>query len=200
MLKKFLKFFTKKSIIKIFIIFIVGFVIRIIVNYVYNINVFIDYINIVSIVYYYFMASFVVVINEIITQFPHSSLFNYGSNKICLGSDIYFKPVKNNCIKSNIDTPIHLFHNGDGSKANKNVSKSYGSNSLYVRSNKGFYSQTNSKDIHLNKFIQNDSSKINNTETDLLSEGSRSFIISSFDNNNDNILISPKTERKIGIM
>ena len=69
-MKEFFKIFNKKSIIKIFIIFIVGFVIRIIVNYAYNINVFIDYTNIISIIYYYFMALFVVVINEITTQFP----------------------------------------------------------------------------------------------------------------------------------
>jgi len=74
-MKEFFKIFNKKSIIKIFIIFIVGFVIRIIVNYAYNINVFIDYTNIISIIYYYFMALFVVVINEITTQFPFSFFF-----------------------------------------------------------------------------------------------------------------------------
>ena len=71
-MKEFFKIFNKKSIIKIFIIFIVGFVIRIIVNYAYNINVFIDYTNIISIIYYYFIALFVVVINEITTQLPFS--------------------------------------------------------------------------------------------------------------------------------
>jgi hypothetical protein len=75
----FFKIFNKKSIIKIFIIFIVGFVIIIIVNYAYNINVFINYTNMISIFYHYFMALFVVVINQIITQFqfPFSSFFSY---------------------------------------------------------------------------------------------------------------------------
>jgi len=231
MLKEFFKIFNKKSIIKIFIIFIVGFVIRITVNYVYNINVFIDYTNIISIIYYYFMALFAVVINEINLQFqfPISSFFGYvfsvvkkfpfinlddlklsflrktinkfiyGSNKMCLGSD---NPVKGNCVKSNIDTPINLFHNGTGSKVNKdlNVNKSYDSTSFYVRS-KGFTQipQSNedtfsNKSIKKGGYLNNSVSKINNTKTDL-SEGSRSFIISSFDN--DNILISSKTNKNL---
>jgi len=230
-MKEILKIFNKKSIIKIFIIFIVGFIIRIIVNYVYNINVFIDYTNIISIIYYYFMALFVVTINEVISQFqfPLSSFFSYvfsvikkfpfvnlddlklsflrktinkfiyGSNKICLGPD---NPVKDNYLKSNIDTPINLFHNGMGSKVNKdlNVNKSYDSTSFYARS-KGFTQipQSN-KDRFLNKsikngdYLNNSVSKINNTKTDL-SEGSRSFIISSLDKDNDNILIYPKINR-----
>jgi hypothetical protein len=77
MLKNLLKIFNKKSIIKIFIIFIVGFIIRITVNYAYNINVFIDYTNMISIFYYYFMALFAVVINEINSQFSISSFFGY---------------------------------------------------------------------------------------------------------------------------
>lgn len=184
-MKELKKIFNKKSIIKIFIIFIVGFIIRIIVNYFYNINVFIDYTNIISIIYYYFMALFVVVINEITTQFqfPFSSFFSYvfsvikkfpfvnlddlklsflrktinkfiyGSNKMCLGPD---NPVKGNCVKSNIDTPINLFHNGMGSKINKdlNVNKSYDSTSFYVRS-KGFTQIPHSnKDRFINKSIK----------------------------------------------
>src|SRR6267378_2359008 len=198
MLKEFFKIFNKKSIIKIFIIFIVGFVIRITVNYVYNINVFIDYTNIISIIYYYFMALFAVVINEINLQFqfPISSFFGYvfsvvkkfpfinlddlklsflrktinkfiyGSNKMCLGSD---NPVKGNCVKSNIDTPINLFHNGTGSKVNKdlNVNKSYDSTSFYVRS-KGFTQipQSNedtfsNKSIKKGGYLNNSVSNIN---------------------------------------
>lgn len=185
MLKKLLKIFNKKSIIKIFIIFIVGFVIRITVNYAYNINVFIDYTNMISIFYYYFMALFAVVINEINSQFSISSFFGYvfsvvkkfpfinlddlklsflrktinkfiyGSNKMCLGSD---NPVKGNCVKSNIDTPINLFHNGTYSKVNKdlNVNKSYSSTSFYVRS-KGFTQNPQSyKDGFSNKSIKNE--------------------------------------------
>jgi hypothetical protein len=226
-MKKFLKIFNKKSIIKIFIIFIVGFVIRITVNYAYNINVFIDYTNIISIIYYYFMAFFVVTINEVISQFqsPISSFFSYvfsvikkfpfvnlddlklsflrktinkfiyGSNKMCLGPD---NPVKDNCLKSNIDTPINLFHNGMGSKVNKdlNVNKSYSSTSFYVRS-KGFTQipQSN-KDRFLNKsiknggYLNNSDSEVNNTKTDLLSEGNRSSFESGYTNDTNHATVS----------
>ena len=56
---------------------------------------------------------------------------------MCLGSD---NTVKDNCLKSSIDTPINLFHNGTGSKANNNLHapKSYDNTSFYVRSLKGF--------------------------------------------------------------
>jgi len=226
-MKEILKIFNKKSIIKIFIIFIVGFIIRIIVNYVYNINVFIDYTNIISIIYYYFMAFFVVTINEVIYQFqfPLSSFFSYvfsvikkfpfvnlddlklsflrktinkfiyGSNKICLGPD---NPVKDNYLKSNIDTPINLFHNGMGSKVNKdlNVNKSYDSTSFYARS-KGFTQipQSN-KDRFLNKSIKNGGylnnydSEVNNTKTDLLSEGNRSSFESGYTNDTNHATVS----------
>src|SRR6267378_3682104 len=151
MLKEFFKIFNKKSIIKIFIIFIVGFVIRITVNYVYNINVFIDYTNIISIIYYYFMALFAVVINEINLQFqfPISSFFGY-----------VFSVVKKFPFINLDDLKLSFL--------NKSIKKG--------------------------GYLNNSVSKINNTKTDL-SEGSRSFIISSFDN--DNILISSKTNKNL---
>jgi hypothetical protein len=231
-MKKFLKIFNKKSIINIFIIFIVGFVIRITVNYAYNINVFIDYTNIISIIYYYFMALFVVVINEITTQFqfPFSSFisyvfsvvkklsfvnldnlkltflrktinkFIYGSNKMCLGSDNF---VKDNCVKSNIDTPINLFHNGTSSKANKNfnIPKSYDNTSFYVRSLKGLSQgenipQSNNKDLLQKKFthnkgyLNNSDSGVNETKTDLFSEGSRSSFESGYTNDTNHATVS----------
>ena len=126
--------------------------IRIIVNYVYNINVFIDYTNMISIFYYYFMALFTVVINEINSQFQFPI---YGSNKMCLGSD---NLVKDNYVKYNTDTPINLFHNGTSSKANKNfnIPKSYDNTSFYVRS-KGFTQNPQSyKDGFSNKSINNE--------------------------------------------
>jgi len=229
-MKEILKIFNKKYIIKIFIIFIVGFIIRIIVNYVYNINVFIDYTNMISIIYYYFMALFVVTINEVIYQFSISFSFSYvfsvvkkfpfinlddlklsflrktinkfiyGSNKMYLGPD---NPVKDNCLKSNIDTPINLFHNGTGSKTNKNfhVPKSHDKTSFYDRSLKGFpqgenIPQSNSRDLPPKKFIQNkgylnnSDSGVNNTKTDLFSEGNRSSFESGYTNDTNHATVS----------
>jgi hypothetical protein len=122
---------------------------------------------------------------------------------MCLGSDIKFNPVKDNCLKSNIDTPINLFHNGTGSKTNKNfyVLKSYDNTSFYVRSFKDFSQgenipQSNNKDLLPKKFIQNKGylnnsySGINNTKIDLLSEGNRSSLESSYTNDINHATVS----------
>ena len=50
--------FTRKNMYKIGLIFIVGFTSRIGINYLLGINVFVDYLNIVSLVYYGFMSCF----------------------------------------------------------------------------------------------------------------------------------------------
>src|SRR5258708_6243998 len=63
------KIFNKSNPNKILIIFIVGFTSRIFINYIYNVNVFIDYFNKISIIYYVLMSMFTVLIHEIITHF-----------------------------------------------------------------------------------------------------------------------------------
>ena len=126
--------------------------------------------------------------------------FIYGSNKMCLGSD---NTVKDNCLKSSIDTPINLFHNGTGSKANKNLHapKSYDNTSFYVRSLKGFSQgenipQSNNKDLLQKKFIHNkgylnnSDSGINNTKIDLFSEGNRSSFESGYTNDTNHATVS----------
>ena len=55
---------SKLNIIKILVIFVVGFSSRILVNYFFGINVFVDYLNSISIGYYSLMAIFVVLVNE----------------------------------------------------------------------------------------------------------------------------------------
>jgi hypothetical protein len=49
----------------VLVIFVVGFVSRVLVNYLWGVNVFVDYLNSISIGYYGFMAIFVVLVNEI---------------------------------------------------------------------------------------------------------------------------------------
>ena len=63
------KIFNKSNLNKILIIFIVGFTSRIFINYMYNVNVFIDYLNKISVIYYVLMSMFTVLIHEIITHF-----------------------------------------------------------------------------------------------------------------------------------
>lgn len=63
------RIFNKSSLNKVIIIFIVGFISRILVNYVYDTNVYLDYLNIISFIYYVYMACFVVLIHELIIYF-----------------------------------------------------------------------------------------------------------------------------------
>jgi hypothetical protein len=57
--------FNRLNFIKVLVIFMVGFVTRVLINYVYDINVFVDYLNSISLGYYGFMAIFVVLVNEL---------------------------------------------------------------------------------------------------------------------------------------
>ena len=56
----FTKIFNKKTIIRIFTIFIIGFTSRFAINNYFDINVFKDYTDIISIMYYFFLSSFIV--------------------------------------------------------------------------------------------------------------------------------------------
>jgi len=89
----FKRIFNPLNISKALIIFIFGLVSRILVNSIYDINVFTEYTETISLVYYSTMALFVVFINELVTYFNFSfissfhidSLFSFKS-KINLGS------------------------------------------------------------------------------------------------------------------
>lgn len=64
---------------KVLVIFVVGFVSRVLVNYLWDVNVFVDYLNSISLGYYGFMAVFVVLVNELfsyidIKSFPSISI------------------------------------------------------------------------------------------------------------------------------
>jgi hypothetical protein len=64
MLKNFKNFFKRGNVIKILFLFIVTFSSRILINNFFSINVFEDFLNPISIVYYFSLATFVVFINE----------------------------------------------------------------------------------------------------------------------------------------
>jgi hypothetical protein len=59
------RIFNRLNLSKVLVIFMVGFVTRVFINYVYDINVFVDYLNSISLGYYGFMAIFVVLVNEL---------------------------------------------------------------------------------------------------------------------------------------
>jgi len=57
--------FNRLNLSKVLVIFMVGFVTRVLINDVYDINVFVDYLNTISLTYYGMMAIFVVLVNEL---------------------------------------------------------------------------------------------------------------------------------------
>jgi hypothetical protein len=63
------KLFTKPRISKILIIFIIGFTSRMFINYIYNVNVFIDFINCISIIYYLLFSGIIVLVHEIVDSY-----------------------------------------------------------------------------------------------------------------------------------
>ena len=57
-------FSFNSNLLKITIIFFIGFITRFMVNYCFNVNVFTDYLNIISILYYFNLSTIVVYINQ----------------------------------------------------------------------------------------------------------------------------------------
>ena len=68
--------FTRVNLSKIFVIFIIGLIGRILINSLLDINVFVQFLDPVSIAYYSFMAGFVVFISELFTFFHISIIPN----------------------------------------------------------------------------------------------------------------------------
>lgn len=66
------RLFNPLNISKVLIIFIFGLISRVIVNYIYEINIFLDYTPIVSLTYYAIFAFFVVLVHELVTYFNFS--------------------------------------------------------------------------------------------------------------------------------
>ena len=60
---------NKSNLSKFLIIFIVGFVSRFLVNYFYCVNVCLDFLTTVSILYYICMSAFVILIHEFVNYF-----------------------------------------------------------------------------------------------------------------------------------
>lgn len=60
------RIFNKSNINKVLIIFVIGFISRILVNYIYGVNVFVDYLNIISCIYYILFSVVIVTIHEIV--------------------------------------------------------------------------------------------------------------------------------------
>jgi len=68
------RIFNRLNLSKVLVIFMVGFVTRVLINYVYDFNVFVDYLNTISLTYYGMMSIFIVLVNELFTYFEFKLL------------------------------------------------------------------------------------------------------------------------------
>ena len=113
---------NKQNINKILIVFIVGLTSRILVNCIYNVNVFTDYFNTISIIYYMLMSIFIVLIHEIVTLFdiniiPYSAFnnikINFTNIKISDGvklKDLTVSSIRNLLKETSFDNKLPMTH------------------------------------------------------------------------------------------
>jgi hypothetical protein len=71
------KIFTKANLNKIIIIFIVGFISRVFIVNIYNVNVYFEYLNIISILYYSCMSFFIVIVHELVNYYEFNIIPSY---------------------------------------------------------------------------------------------------------------------------
>lgn len=71
------KIFTKPNLNKVIIIFIVGFISRVFIVNIYNINVYFENLNTISILYYWCMSCFIVVVHELVNYFEFNIIPSY---------------------------------------------------------------------------------------------------------------------------
>ena len=76
----FYRIFTKSNLNKAIIIFTIGFISRILVNNIYGINVYLDYLNTISFIYYITFSLLIVFTHELITYFDINIIPSFSFN------------------------------------------------------------------------------------------------------------------------
>ena len=108
-MKKLGNVFNLTNIIKILVIFLVGFISRIIINNYFGINVFLDYTSYISILYYFSLSSFSVYFDQVFSfhltaptnvEFINVKYFNNNSN---IGNLLF----SNDCNNPISQSPVH---------------------------------------------------------------------------------------------
>src|SRR6266576_200877 len=96
---------NKSNFNKFLIIFIVCFVSRVLVNYFYSINVFLDYYNVVSVSYYICMSAFIILVHEFVDYFDFNIIPYFKFSIIKEGIKGFYFHVLNN--KMFIDSNVN---------------------------------------------------------------------------------------------
>ena len=73
-------FFNRKIIIKIIIILSIGFFSRVFISNYFNVNVVIQYLHPISLIFYFFMATFIVYFNELFNLLNLNLFFSFFYN------------------------------------------------------------------------------------------------------------------------
>lgn len=94
------------TVARILTVFLVGFVTRHIVNYIFNVNVFVEYTSTVSIVYYMLFSGFVVYISDLFATQPSRNLSALATNAFSnvASPDEHRRGLPSNTINSNNNT------------------------------------------------------------------------------------------------
>ena len=104
------RLFNRQNLTKVFIIFIVGYTSRVLINNMYDINVFKDYTNLISYIYYIVMAFFTMLVHEFVSYFdivaiPCVNLFTFlrkGINNFILYVYRFFNSIPKNIYRMKI--------------------------------------------------------------------------------------------------
>jgi len=108
------RIFTKSNLNKILIIFIIGFISRIFLNIIYNDNIFSNYLYQILGIYYLFLSSLIILINEFI-NYSHLTLdVNHFSNSSFKYKGHIFYTM------DSVGEGSSSYNNGEGSSANFN--------------------------------------------------------------------------------
>jgi hypothetical protein len=207
----FIKFFNRKSLFKIIIIFSVGFAFRVFLYLCLNVNVVVDFLHYFSLLYYLFMGFFIVLINDIL-NLPSINLdalklssreASKSFHKIPLTSSQWEGFDNNN--NNNLDSLNSITHLNASNSNNLNVPSSrdltrgngFLSPNIYDYSYRDF---TLSQDNHNGdiRFIPGLSNRnpyslpYDNSTPPPVNRATKPFLTSSIpDNNNNNPLLDP---------
>jgi len=127
-----IKKFSTRNLLKIVFLFLFGFSTRYLINEIFSINVFVDYTHWISIIYYFFLAFFTFIINELFVGFTYTvpsfnvnvqdviaSIKHLGSSlhndkKMTLGGDIENENMMKPYLKADNEPSSSFFPNNHG--------------------------------------------------------------------------------------
>lgn len=150
------RIFNRGNITKVFIIFIVGFISRFLVNQFFGVNVFLDFTNNISLLYYLVMSCFVVFVHELVAYFEFSvipsSLITWFNNipKVSLNA-LKLSSIRNTvayikgCGLNKVTLSENINNNSNKSLISNDNDNVKSSNASFMNNDSGKQSRSNHK-------------------------------------------------------